>query len=272
MIVPFLRNLAGVKTDQAAQGALEALVRWDPKAATEAELRTMEEHLDGLGIQVAQARATYDRERREADAIQQLSQQRMAAAEQLERQLAGEADPGRKAALERSLATLVDMLEQMAPEVDRERQDAVDAQEFLETLERTYAEAGQKLRAARGELDRAQRDMGRAAQQREAAQRRAEAARQAAGLTTSTSGLSVALKAMRESAAHDLAHAEAASSKAKLLRPTRPERDDPNIAAAMAAASGASPRPAGIADRLAALRQRQPAGATSQQRLPPPGE
>ena len=158
----------------------------------------------------------------------------------------------------------------MAPEVDRERQDAVDAQEFLETLERTYAEAGRKLKAARAELERAQRDMGRAAQQREMAQRRAEAARQAAGLTASTSGLSVALKAMRESAARDLAHAEAASSKARLLQPTRPEQDDPNIAAAMAAASGASPRPAAISDRLAALRQRQPAEA-SPQRLPPPG-
>jgi DNA repair exonuclease SbcCD ATPase subunit len=259
-MLSFIRNLAGVKTDQAAQNALEALVRWDPQAATEAELRTMEQHLDDLGLQVAQARATYDRERREADAIQQLSQQRIAAAEQLERQLASEADPGRKTALERSLATLVGMLEQMAPEVDRERQDAEDAQQFLETLEQTYAAAGQKLRAARSELERAQREMGRAAQQRETAQRRAEAARQAAGLSKSTSGLSVALKAMQENAARDLAAAEAASAKARLLQPTRPEQDDPNIAAAMAAASGAAPAPTGLSDRLAALRQRQPAG------------
>ena len=259
-MLSFIRNLAGVKTDQATQNALEALVRWDPQAATEAELRTMEQHLDDLGLQVAQARAAYDRERREAEAIQQLSQQRMAAAEQLERQLAGETDPGRKAGLEKSLATLVGMLEQMAPEVDRERQDAEDAQAFLETLEQTYAEAGQKLRAARSELDRARRDMGRAAQQRETAQRRAEAARQAAGLTQSTSGLSVALKAMQESAARDLASAEAASAKAKLLQPTRPEQDDPNIATAMATVSGAAPSPSGLSDRLASLRQRHPAG------------
>ncbi len=259
-MLSFIRNLAGVKTDQAAQGALEALVRWDPQAATEAELRTMEQHLDELGMQVAQARASYDRERREAEAIQQLSQQRMAAAEQLERQVAGEADPGRKAAVEKSLATLVGMLEQMAPEVDRERQDAEDAQEFLETLERTYAEAGQKLRAARSELDRAQRDMGRASQQRDMAQRRADAARQASGLSRSTSGLSVALQAMQESAARDLAAAEAANTKAKLLQPTRPEQEDANIAAAMATVSGTVPAPTALSDRLAALRQRQLAG------------
>ena len=36
-------------------GAVEAIVRWDPKSATEAELRTMEQHLDQLGRQVAEA-------------------------------------------------------------------------------------------------------------------------------------------------------------------------------------------------------------------------
>ena len=79
-MISFIRNLVGVKTDQAVQSAVEALVRWDPHAATEAELRTMEEHLDQLGLQVAQARAAYEKEQKEADAIGQLSRQRMAAA------------------------------------------------------------------------------------------------------------------------------------------------------------------------------------------------
>ena len=78
----FIRNLVGVKTDQAVNGAVEAIVRWDPKSATEAELRTMEQHLDVLGRQVAEARMAFDKEKREADTIQTLSQQRMAAAEQ----------------------------------------------------------------------------------------------------------------------------------------------------------------------------------------------
>ena len=82
-MITFFRNLVGVKKDQAVTSAVEALVRWDPQAATEAELRTMEQHLDELGRQVAQARQGYDRERKEADAIQALSRQRMAAAEQL---------------------------------------------------------------------------------------------------------------------------------------------------------------------------------------------
>ena len=58
-------------------------------------------------------------------------------------------------------------------------------------------------------------------------------------------------------AAQDLMAAEAASAKARLLKPTQPEEDDPNIVAALAAASGARPLPQSLSDRLAALKARQ---------------
>ena len=179
-MLAFMKNLIGVKMDKAAAAGVEALVRWDPKSASEAEMRTMEQRLDELGREVALARQSFDREEREADAIQALSQQRMAAAEQLQRQVDGESDPTRKAALEKSLETLVSMLEQMAPEIEREKSEAVDAKDYLTMLEQTYAEAGGKLKTARSELERAQRDMARAAQQRDQADRQAEAARRAA--------------------------------------------------------------------------------------------
>ena len=255
-MLAFLKNLAGVKLDSAAQAGVEALVRWDPKSASEAELRTMEQNLDALGREVALARQGYDREKREADAIQALSHQRMAAAEQLQQQMNNESDPTRKAGVEKSLTTLVGMLEQMNPEIEREKRDEVDAKDYLEMLERTYAEAGGKLKTARSELERAQRDMARASQQREQADRQAEAARRAAGLATQTSSLTVALKAMQDAASKDLASAEAQMSKARLLRPTRPEEDDPNIAAALRAASGQPPVPTSLSDRLAALKAR----------------
>jgi DNA repair exonuclease SbcCD ATPase subunit len=181
----------------------------------------------------------------------------MAAAEQLQTQRAAEADAGRKASLEKSLETLVSMLEQMAPDVDREAKEAQEAHEFLAMLEKSYADAGGKLKAARARLARAQRDMGRAEIQREMAERQAEAARVAAGLSSATSGLTVALKAMQDTAAKDLAAAEAAKAKAQLLRPSKPEVEDPNIAAAMAAASGQAPTPTSLSERLAALRDKR---------------
>lgn len=253
----FFRNLIGVKADQAVQAGVEALVRWDPKGATEAELRSMEQHLDELGLEVAEARASFEREKREADAIKALLNQRMAAAELLQTQASAETDPARKTQIERSLTTLLDMLEQMAPDVEREAHEATDAQDFLAMLEKTYADAGAKLKAARSQLEHAERDMRRAEQQRELAERQAEAARRAAGLSSTANGLNVALKTMQEAAARDLAKAEAANAKAKLLTPTRPEQDDPNIAAALAAAGGQSPAATSVTDRLARLKALQ---------------
>lgn len=255
-MLSFIRNLLGVKTDQAVKGAMEALVRWDPKASTEAELRTMEQHLDELGRQVAEARVTLDRERKEADQVKALSTQRMAAAEELRRRFDAATDAAEKAGIEKSLATIVGMLEEMAPDVEREERDAVEAAEFLEMLEKNYAEAGAKLKSARAELGRAERDMQRAEQQREFAEKQAEAARRAAGLSSSGEGLNVALQAMKAAAEKSRVEAEAAGAKAKLLRPSEPEREDVNIAAAMAAVSGAAPAPKSLSERLAALKNK----------------
>ena len=118
-MLQFIGNLLGVKTDQAVNAGVEALVRWDPQSATEAELRTMEQNLDDLGLQVARARQEYDREEKEAEAIQATSKQRMAAAEQLQAQVNAATDPAMKSNLEKSLGLLVDMLEKMQPDSDQ---------------------------------------------------------------------------------------------------------------------------------------------------------
>lgn len=159
--------------------------------------------------------------------------------------------------MEKSLTTLVDMMEKMAPDVDRETAEAKDAKEFLEQLESAYTEAGGKLKTARSELERAQRDMARAEQQRAQAERQAEVARQAAGLSQTTSSLSVALKSMRETAEKDLASADAAAAKARMLKPTKPEEDDANIAEALAQAQGKTLVQGSVSDRLAALKARK---------------
>src|SRR5258707_890595 len=153
-MLTFISNLVGVKADKAVQAGVEALVRWDPQSASEAEMRTMEQHLDDLGRQVATARQSFEKEQKEADAIQALSHQRMVAAEQLEKQIAAETDPARKASLERSMETLVAMLEQMTPEIEQEKKDAADAKDFLEMLEKTYAAAAGRSPAPQSLSDR----------------------------------------------------------------------------------------------------------------------
>ena len=88
-------------------------------------MRTMENGSMSLAARSALAR----QEEREAEAIQTLSQERMVAAELLQRQIDGETDPARRTAQEKSLETLAPMLEQTAPEIEREKSEAADAKD-----------------------------------------------------------------------------------------------------------------------------------------------
>ena len=249
----FFSAFAGVKADQAVNGAKLAIMNLDFKGGSAAELRDMEGKLDAFGLKVSEAAQTLARETQEYEAIHRISDQKMAAAELLQRQINAETDPARRASLEASLAKLVGELEQLAPDVERERQDMVTAKAFLDELQGVYDQKGAELRSAKAELERGQQDMQRAAQQRETAERRAQMAREVSGLAGATNHISTALDVMRAAAAKDRRVAEAAAAKARVLAPVRTE-DDPHIAAAMAAVSG-KPANTSLADRLAALKQ-----------------
>jgi chromosome segregation ATPase len=250
----FLTSFGKTKANDAVQAGIDALVRWDPKGASRAEMTEMEKHLDGLGRRVASARNSFKVEAAEYDQVAALYNQRYAAAQKLEEQIAAEADPARKTSLEKSLATLLDQLEKQQPQLEQELKDKVDAEELLHRLESAYSDAADKLRNAKENLERAQREMTRAQAEKERAEELAEAARQTAGLSRSTSSLNTALEAMQRQAEKTRQEAEAARLKADALKVSEPEKEDANIAAAMNAVSGKPPRSANASDRLAALK------------------
>lgn len=250
----FLTSFGKAKADGAVQSAIDALVRWDPKGASKAEMLEMEKHLDDLGRRVAVARSTFKTEAAEYEQVAALYNQRYAAAQKLEQLIEEEIDPTRKASLEKSLGVLLEQLEKTQPDLDREHKDKEDAQELLSRLEDTYADAAAKLRSAKENLERAQREMERARNEKERAEEMAEAARQSAGLARSTNSLNVALEAMQRQAEKTRQEAEAARMKAGALKVSEPEKEDPNIAAAMAAVAGKRPVHASAAERLAALK------------------
>ncbi len=213
----------------------------------------MERHLDALGLEVAKAKEDAERKGKAYATAKALVQQRIAAAEKLQQQVEAAA-AAQKPALEQSLETLLKLAEEQSREVDALKRDADEAASFSAQMQGAYQEAGAKLKNAKSELDHAQREMERARQERETAERQANAARIAAGLGGAPDSLSVATAAMSAAAEKDHEAAEAARAKAQNLAPSRPEIEDPNIAAAMAAAAGTPPAPASAADRLAALR------------------
>jgi uncharacterized phage infection (PIP) family protein YhgE len=242
-----------------AEGGVRHIVQWlaaaDPKGMSEAEMRVMEGKLDEIGREVVTARNTANKERVEHETIVKLRTTRIGAAEVIKNQIAalpeGSTD---RAGKEASLDNLLDLIEAMQDEVEREAQEAKDAQQDLADIESAHAEAVQRFKTARSDLQKAQRGMSTAKRDRARAEQSANTAAIAAGVRQSTSNLTSALDAMRNIAQADKDAAEAARLKAKSLRPDQPEKDDPNIAAAMAAASGQKPAPKSAAERLAALK------------------
>ncbi len=247
----FLKHYGKGKFQQGVQSLNDAIVSFDPEGATEAAISEMEENFDRISREFSKTKQGWSREQAEADAIVKLRDQRMAAAEHIAAQL--EADPD-NAQLNDALNQLVASMEDMADDIERELDEAVDAKEVMDELDLTVKMYADKLKSARSDMKKAANTMKKARRQEERAEEKAARAAVAAGIKSSVGGLSSALESMNRQASDAQANADAAKRKANLLSTTAVEENDA-VAAAMAAVSGAAPAPTSAKDRLAALRK-----------------
>jgi hypothetical protein len=114
------------------------------------------------------------------------------------------------------------------------------------------------LKNARSVLDQAKRDMSRAEEEKQRAIERSQNAEVLAGIKKQGNQLNTALDVMKKRADQARLQAQAADTRTSLLRPTKPEEEDANIAAALKTASGAPVvEDTSLAARLAALKAKQ---------------
>ncbi|MEM5790301.1 MAG: hypothetical protein AAGU11_23520 [Syntrophobacteraceae bacterium] len=253
----FLGNLFKKHAENAVTSVQQFLVTLDPETATEAQMAEFSDQLRKASEELARARADYKKELRECNEIQDLYDKRLQAATILEQQLAEATDPAQKESISASLEKVVAMLEQMKDEVDRERQDAEDAKLMMDELTKFVDESAESLRQARSRLDRARSEMRRAEIERERAEKRARATEVLAGIKKGSGTFNVALDAMQKKVDESRVQADAANTRSRLLAPTKSEEDDPNIAAALAKASGKkTPENSSVSERLAALKRK----------------
>lgn len=254
-LLPFVRNFIGVKGDNAAAGLVKAMVQLDPESATIADLRTMEQDLDKAGGMIAKLRADLAHEQLEYDSIGGQYHELMAAAELLQKRIA---DPGtpeaQRQSLNASLAALVQKIERMAPELDRDKKDVESTRALLSEAEAVYQQKAEALTNAKKNLDSARHDLQHARIEEERSAERARQAASVAGLARSpTSGLTVALNVMQQSAQEARQRAEAMNMKAQALGHLKEATADQNVAAALAEVRGTASM--SLTDRLSALRR-----------------
>ena len=259
----FLSKFLAVKAEDGSKGLLSALVRIDPKAATEAEIKVMESNVDKAGELVRQFRQDFDREQRESAAAEKRFSDLLAACEVLKGQIQDPNVPqDRKTSLTTSLENAVKKLEELEPEVMRERHDTEQAHQVLADAEAQFEQLVRDLAEARSRITNAMREMQRAQMAETRAKSEAEKAAALAGLRDrSPDNLGSALRVFEDEAARARGHAEVLKSKAAILGKTT--QDDANLSAALASVQGKALPQANIADRLAALKERSANGTNA---------
>ncbi len=253
MVWRFLKHYGMNKATDVVNEFAAAVVAFDPQAASKAQIAMMEAELTTLGNRLAEAVAELQREHRETQELKRSYEHYLQAAQILEAKLEDGASPAQNAQTESSLAKILDKLEGMKPEIEREEREDQEVEAWRGELRRAFEELARKIRSAHGELQSARRKVDMAKLQRERALEQDRRAKETAGITSSISSLSVALDTMNQETAKVRAETEALKLKAGLLQSDRLDAD-PNIAAALAAASGQSSADRGsLSERLAAL-------------------
>jgi len=252
----FLGKLFGQHVKNLGDSITEKIVAFDPETATEAQIAELDECFKKASLELAKARQEHDREAKESADIAALYNQRMKAAEMLQAQLDDPAvSAEKKAELNASLAKLVSLLEEMASDVEREKKEAEEAKVYWDEMTSHVEEMAKNLKDARNILSRAQQDMRRAEEEKKRALEKSEAAEVMSGIKKQGGQLNTALGVMKKRADEARLSAQAADARTALLKPTRPEAEDANIAAAMNQAAGVQPVEKGtLAERLAALK------------------
>jgi chromosome segregation ATPase len=230
-----------------------AVVQFDPEAASRAQISMMEEELNSLGRRVAEAEAEVAREQRETLELKKSYGHYLQAARLLEEKIAAAEDPGDAATTEASLAKLVDRLELMKPEIDREEWEDQEVEAWRRELRDAFEDLSAKLQRAHTDLKSARRQMDMASLQKERALEQERRSRTADGLSNSLNSLGVALDAMNRETTKVRSETEAFKLKSE-LRPVDILDRDPNVAQALAAARGENGANQGLlSERLAAL-------------------
>jgi hypothetical protein len=210
-------------------GMKEVVAQWDPEFATDLEIEQMEKEFDKINAEVTRAKREMEREVREYREKRFSYDQILASAQILQEQ--GKAD---KAILQ------VDKAEAMVPDLEREKAEADEATEYFIAMQKELNDFGKKIAEGKQMIEnkRRQAEMAKLKAARE--DRKAENAKVLAGLKERTSGMASLAQIYDKQRDQAEQRADASKRKAEVFTSSAPAsgEEDPEIAAAMAAAKG----------------------------------
>lgn len=249
----FMKFFAKNKMQSALKSVEDAMISFDPEAASEAQVEMIAKALDEASLECSKAQAEYDKEKAEAVQARQTYDQRIAAIKVLKGQMEG-AGEEEAAAIKKDIIQLLDTVEASKVELEREEAEAKDAEQWLNECRTIVEEKATQLKTIRQALTEAKRNKDRAELTAEREKDREERKKRLAGISTSSNDLTKVLDTYNKKAAEAQAEANAAKMRSELLTPEQKAEESERVKAALAAAAGKpEPTSKSIEDRLAAL-------------------
>ncbi|MHC1727457.1 MAG: hypothetical protein AB9866_15885 [Syntrophobacteraceae bacterium] len=214
----------------ARDGMKEAIATWDPEFATDLEIEQMEKEFDKINAEVTRAKREMEREVRDYREKRFSYDQILASAKFLQDQ--GKAD---KAILQ------VEKAETMVPELEKEKAEADEATAYFVEMQKELNDFGKKIAEGKRMIESKRRQAEMAKLKAERESRKAENAKVLAGLKERTSGMASLAQLYDKQREQAEQKADAFKRKAEVFTanaPSQGKEEDPDIAAAMAAAKG----------------------------------
>lgn len=250
-LAKFFGNYAVVKKDSALAGLAKILISADLEGASLADLMSYEQTLTKLTTEAAKAKADWEREQKEADVIVAEYNMKLGGINILKEDYAAATDAAEKAEIEATIRLEVAALKALSVDVEREKQEAVDAEIDYKEIAELAVAAKDALVNARANIEKSKKDVERAERDVAKAKVRADRAAELKGLTNRVSGVSVALDVMNKRAEELRIEADALKMKGDLLGADTPTKST-RMQDAMARAAGTAAAPAASVDDLLA--------------------
>ncbi len=214
----------------ARNGVKEVVAQWDPAFATDLEIEQMEQEFDKINAEVTRAKREMEREVREYREKRFAYDQILASAKILQEQ--GKTDKA-MAQMERA--------EAMVPDLEKEKAEADEATEYFAAMQKELNEFARKITEGKQTIENKRRQAEMAKLKAEREDRKAENAKVLAGLKERTSGMASLAQIYDKQRDQAEQRADANKRKAEVFTsaaPSSEKEEDPEIAAAMAAAKG----------------------------------
>lgn len=219
-IFNFAKNYGKVKSEDFEEGMVNLAARLDADGVAETAIKQKQDEHDLAISQLAEANSAYKKEKAEFEAEQSLYNKRMAAAElaqvdleklALARELLAK-DPTDQAAakvvagldekeITAALTDLLTAIEKRAPILEREKREAEQAEEWMNTMQSAAQDIATELLQLRESVTQAKADIAQAEVEKERQRKKAEQADILAGLKKSGNKFDTAMNALKNRAA-----------------------------------------------------------------------